>query len=271
MTELFPVNAGNVPPPATNTTPPFQPLPTQSTVALSSSGAGGPGMRRRKRKDASRPPQKVRHFFFLNQFCLSYLQMYIVFIINLLIISFLIYLSISIQLKLERILGLTTASSNILATAESQDLIAYAAGAVVVLYNHKRNKQVGFLYPPTNICNNSSNNTNPNANVALVAAAAHSQTNGVAAVAANSMMLAGSSFISPMGSSPAELSGTNTSEKKKKTPASTRAKPISCLAFSPDGNYLAAGEVSMILLNRISKKKKNNNGNDKQYNGTISH
>ncbi|KAG2218778.1 hypothetical protein INT45_000315, partial [Circinella minor] len=204
MTELFPVNAGNVPPPATNTTPPFQPLPTQSTVALSSSGASGPGMRRRKRKDPSRPPQK---------------------------------------LKLERILGLTTASSNILATAESQDLIAYAAGAVVVLYNHKRNKQVGFLYPPTNIHNSSSNNNNPNTNAALVAAAAHSQTSGVAAVAANSMMLAGSSFMTPMGSSPAELSGTNAAEKKKKTPASTRAKPISCLAFSPDGNYLAAGEM----------------------------
>ena len=73
MTELFPVNAGNVPPPATNTTPPFQPLPTQSTVALSSSGASGPGMRRRKRKDASRPPQKVRHLFFSSQSNLSFI------------------------------------------------------------------------------------------------------------------------------------------------------------------------------------------------------
>ncbi|KAI9276937.1 hypothetical protein BDA99DRAFT_554881 [Phascolomyces articulosus] len=159
-------------------------------------------MRRRKRKDPSRPPQK---------------------------------------LKLERVLGLTTASSNILATAESHDLIAYAAGAVVVLYNHKRNKQVGFLYPPTNTANNSSNNTNSNANAALAAAAV---TNSVVGAAASSMMLAGSSFISPLGSSPTDISGVqNTSEKKKKTPASTRAKPISCLAFSPDGNYLAAGEM----------------------------
>ncbi|KAI9474804.1 hypothetical protein BDB00DRAFT_934245 [Zychaea mexicana] len=204
MTELFPVNAGTVPPPPPNTTPPFQPLPTQSTTALSNAAiAAGLGMRRRKRKDPSRPPQK---------------------------------------LKLERILGLTTASSNILATAESQDLVAYAAGAVVVLYNHKRNKQVGFLYPPTNTTNISSNN-NGSTNAALAAAAAG--TNGAAAVAANSMMLAGSSFISPLGSSPAEISGVPKiqSEKKKKTPASTRAKPISCLAFSPDGNYLAAGEM----------------------------
>ncbi|KAI9317211.1 hypothetical protein BX666DRAFT_1943426 [Dichotomocladium elegans] len=211
MTDLFPVNSGNVPPPPSSA-PSFQPLPSQSTHAFSphapnAATAGGPGMRRRKRKDPTRPTQ---------------------------------------ILNLERVLGLTTASSNILATAESQDLIAYAAGAVVVLYNHKRNKQVGFLYPPTSGLASGhgaaagATNGGPSA-----AAASAASVGGISSTGGNNLMLANSSFISPLGSGQAELSVVPTAitTEKKKTPASTRAKPISCLAFSPDGNYLAAGEM----------------------------
>ncbi|CDH51194.1 mitogen-activated protein kinase-binding protein1 isoform 1 [Lichtheimia corymbifera JMRC:FSU:9682] len=211
MTDLFPVNSGNVPPPS-SATPTFQPIPSQSTlphVSNAASATSGPGLRRRKRKDPLRPIQ---------------------------------------NLKLERILGLTTASSNILATADSQDLVAYAAGAVVVLYNHKRNKQVGFLYPPSSSSSNLANSGNNTSNAATAAAInAATAASGVAASSSlmSSVGVGGVNTISAMGSGhQPDLSSVQAAvSEKKKVPASTRAKPISCLAFSPDGNYLAAGEV----------------------------
>lgn len=131
-------------------------------------------------------------------------------------------------------MGLTSTSSNILATAN--DVIAYAAGAVVVIYNHKRNKQVALLYPPqqqqlsnTNTNNNNVNNSNLN-------------------------QPSTTPLILPLGGINANTNNDvlqnniTTDEKKSATPASTRAKPISCLAFSPDGNYLAAGEVGIKLF-----------------------
>ncbi|CEP18800.1 hypothetical protein [Parasitella parasitica] len=148
------------------------------------------------------------------------------------------------KLRLERILGLTSTSSNILATAN--DLIAYAAGAVVVVYNHKRNKQVAFLYPPAVIQLTASNNNSGNAN--------SSNTNQP-----SSMPL-----ITPLGggnNSNGEILATsqnNPIDEKKSTPAGNRAKPISCLAFSPDGNYLAAGEMGhqpRIFIWDVKEKK----------------
>lgn len=132
-------------------------------------------------------------------------------------------------MKLERIMGLTSTSSNILATAN--DVIAYAAGAVVVIYNHKRNKQVALLYPPlqqqlsnttTNTNNVNNSNLNQPSTTPLILPLGGINTNTNNDVLQNNA---------------------TADEKKSATPASTRAKPISCLAFSPDGNYLAAGEV----------------------------
>lgn len=150
------------------------------------------------------------------------------------------------KLKLERILGLTSTSSNILATAN--DLIAYAAGAVVVIYNHKRNKQVALLFPPppqhlnnnTNTNNNNIvNNLNQPSNAPLI------------------LPLGGNAVNNELLTS--NQNSTNTGdEKKSTTPVSNRAKPISCLAFSPDGNYLAAGEMGhqpRILIWDVKEKK----------------
>lgn len=131
-------------------------------------------------------------------------------------------------MKLERILGLTSTSSNILATAN--DLIAYAAGAVVVIYNHKRNKQVAFLYPPAVIQSTTVNNVN-NVN--------NSNTNQPSLLPSITPLGGGNNINSEILSASQNIS----TDEKKYTPASNRAKPISCLTFSPDGNYLAAGEV----------------------------
>ncbi|ORE08975.1 hypothetical protein BCV72DRAFT_74875 [Rhizopus microsporus var. microsporus] len=133
------------------------------------------------------------------------------------------------KLKLDRILGLTSISSNTLDTAN--DLIAYAAGAVAVLYNHKRNKQIAFLYPPPT---STSFNISGTSNISPV-----NNTNNPNNSIAQPLMI-------PIGNiaSNNEHPTTNlTEEKKGITPASTRAKTISCLAFSPDGKYLAVGEV----------------------------
>ncbi|RIB00851.1 hypothetical protein C2G38_2232713 [Gigaspora rosea] len=54
-------------------------------------------------------------------------------------------------IELERILGLTTSKPTAISTAPVHDLVAYAADSVVVLYNHKKNKQVGFLHASSGV------------------------------------------------------------------------------------------------------------------------
>src|SRR4051812_25639553 len=103
------------------------------------------------------------------------------------------------QIELERVIGLSTAANIALAQHPSQDMIAYTAGCVVVLYDTRRNRQVGLL----------------TANMPLVPA----NDNSVSSTASSSLL---SSSTSP---SAATLS------MSKRSMASLKA--IGCLRFSP--------------------------------------
>ncbi|CAG8605380.1 14338_t:CDS:10 [Funneliformis mosseae] len=137
--------------------------------------------------------------------------------------------AVSILIELERILGLTTSKPTVMATAPSLDLVAYAAGSVVVLYNHKKNKQIAFLH--------ASSNASPSL--------AFSQTNTASSWSnafPNRHTIVGDGVLNPLGAlgllePPANANNAN------KIAVSNKAKPISCVAFSPDGNYLAVGEA----------------------------
>ncbi|CAG8514111.1 17328_t:CDS:10 [Acaulospora morrowiae] len=133
-------------------------------------------------------------------------------------------------IELERILGFTTSKPTVLTTAPAQDLVAYAAGSVVVLYNHKKNKQVGFLH--------ASSTTTP---------LPQNPTNASSSGWSNRHTIAGDGILNPLGAlgllDPQNASSGSAAGSSKKTPISNKAKPISCLSFSPDGNYLAVGET----------------------------
>src|SRR5438046_2137586 len=120
-----------------------------------------------------------------------------------------------------------------MATAPSLDLVAYAAGSVVVLYNHKKNKQVGFLHASSMATPSSPSNQ----------ANSGSWSNAFP----NRHTIAGDGILNPLGSlgvlEHSASNANNSSSSSKKIPVSNKAKPISCVAFSPDGNYLAVGEV----------------------------
>jgi hypothetical protein len=129
-----------------------------------------------------------------------------------------------------------------MATAPSLDLVAYAAGSVVVLYNHKKNKQVGFLHA------SSTASPSPLSNQANSASWSSNAF-------PNRHTIAGDGALNPLGSlgliDPSVASSNNTNSSSKKTLGVNKAKPISCVAFSPDGNFLAVGEVSYCIKNNL--------------------
>ncbi|KAF8940681.1 mitogen-activated protein kinase binding protein 1 [Dissophora ornata] len=163
-------------------------------------------------------------------------------------------------LKLERVLGLTSNKPMILSVNSTHDLVAYAAGCVVVLYNHKLNKQVGLLCSST-LKKQPSNDSN-----AIGSGTATGATVGPGATGSGSRAIA--SFSSPRmamsnhwtnsplaslninplaGVMPMAISdGSVTSSFGTSNPSSNKnikPKPISCLSFSPDGQFLAIGET----------------------------
>ncbi|KAI9596414.1 WD40-repeat-containing domain protein [Syncephalis fuscata] len=147
-------------------------------------------------------------------------------------------------MELEHIFGLTTGNNTALAAHPTQDIIAYLAGSVVVLYDHRRNKQIGFLtanspYTPL---------SSSDATVGL------SPSNGTGgngmSVSANAVSYSSIGYGSSSGNS-SSLNGSNTAGNPNlastrmamKKHAHAPLKTLICLAISADGNYLAAGEI----------------------------
>jgi hypothetical protein len=126
--------------------------------------------------------------------------------------------------------------STSLATAPAADLVAYAAGSVAVLYNHKKNKQIGFLHA-SSTAYTAPQASQQSTSQSLSSAAFQNRQSVVDGFASNPL----SSVGVP---DPATVTGVASSSSKKSV-ATNKVKPISCLAFSPDGNYLAVGEVGM--------------------------
>lgn len=125
-------------------------------------------------------------------------------------------------IRLQRVLGLSVARPSGLAVAANshaqhpdshshapaQSLVAYPAGGIVVLYNHKRNKQTGFL----------------------IAAAPEATTSG----SSNASKVTASDESVRL-TAPGALPQFGGGKKGS-------VKPVSCVAFSCDGQLLAAGE-----------------------------
>ncbi|KAJ3415619.1 hypothetical protein HDV05_004495 [Chytridiales sp. JEL 0842] len=123
---------------------------------------------------------------------------------------------------LERVLGLSTQRSSALAIHPSPEvpLIAYPTGGFVTVYNHRRNRQVAFLV------------------AASASASGGFPAQNVPPPVDNQVSSAMPIPIAAMasGALPQSSSG-------KKLPAGAGVKTISCVAFSPDGEYIAAGET----------------------------
>ncbi|KAF9133176.1 mitogen-activated protein kinase binding protein 1 [Mortierella sp. 14UC] len=172
------------------------------------------------------------------------------------------------MLKLERVLGLTSNKPMILSVNSTHDLVAYAAGCVVVLYNHKLDKQVGLLCSATLNKAQSTSSSGDGLMSASGPGSAYSGTlgtggSGVGASSRVAGSLGGSpramatgiqwmnngmasANINPLAglmpmnlAEPASSFGASNPSSNK----NTKPKPVSCLSFSPDGQFLAIGEM----------------------------
>ncbi|KAF9146978.1 mitogen-activated protein kinase binding protein 1 [Linnemannia schmuckeri] len=169
------------------------------------------------------------------------------------------------MLKLERVLGLTSNKPMILSVNSAHDLVAYAAGCVVVLYNHKLNKQVGLLCSAT-LNKAPSSSSGDGLMSASGPGSYHSgmhgpggsgigSSRGIASLGGSPRAMAGTQWMNnPMASaninSLAGLAPMSLAEPSSSFGASNpssnknvKPKPISCLSFSPDGQFLAIGET----------------------------
>ncbi|KAF9560521.1 mitogen-activated protein kinase binding protein 1 [Mortierella alpina] len=156
------------------------------------------------------------------------------------------------MLKLERVLGLTSSRPMVLSVNPTHDLVAYAAGCVVVLYNHKLDKQVGLLCSAVLNTAPSASAEGPAASSGLLGPGSRapaslgtsprtvgSQWTNNAFASPNINPLAG---LMPMNISDPSVASSfgisNPSSNKNVKP-----KPVSSLSFSSDGQYLAVGET----------------------------
>ncbi|KAG0270951.1 mitogen-activated protein kinase binding protein 1 [Linnemannia exigua] len=178
----------------------------------------------------------------------------------------------------QRVLGLTSNRPMILSVNSTHDLVAYAAGCVVVLYNHKLDKQVGLL------CSSTLNKAQSSGDGLMSASgpgSSHSGMHGAGgsgagasrsigslggsprALAAGTQWMnngmTGASFnplagLMPMNlAEPASSFGASNPSSNK----NVKPKPISCLSFSPDGQFLAIGETGhqpRILIWEVSSQ-----------------
>ncbi|KAF9185637.1 mitogen-activated protein kinase binding protein 1 [Haplosporangium sp. Z 767] len=156
------------------------------------------------------------------------------------------------MLKLERVLGLTSNKPMILSVNTTHDLIAYAAGCVVVLYNHKLDKQVGLLCGATLSKAAADSGSGSGAGPGGLLVPGTRGSTGSSPRTSGNIQWMNSSLSGPninplAGLMPMNLSdpsvtssfGTSNSSSNK----NVKSKPISSLAFSPDGQYLAVGEM----------------------------
>ncbi|KAF9142242.1 mitogen-activated protein kinase binding protein 1 [Mortierella sp. GBA39] len=153
----------------------------------------------------------------------------------------------------------------ILSVNSTHDLVAYAAGCVVVLYNHKLDKQVGLL------CSATLNKAAPSSSGDGIMSASgpgshHSgilgpggsgvgPSRGIASLGGSPRAMAGTQWMShPMASAninplaglaPMSLAEPSSSFGASNPSSNKNVKPklISCLSFSPDGQFLAIGET----------------------------
>ncbi|KAG0344914.1 mitogen-activated protein kinase binding protein 1 [Podila humilis] len=182
------------------------------------------------------------------------------------------------MLKLERVLGLTSNKPMVLSVNPAYGLAAYAAGCVVVLYNYRLDKQIGLLcsssikrdasdggtagtHPPSgmsgtfgatgtlsaqaatasgqNHWNHRSNTNSAGAGVGVSPRAAASTQWLNSGLASMTNPLAG---LMPVATGdPTTMSSFGSSNPNSNK--NVKPKAISCLAFSPDGQFLAIGEM----------------------------